>query len=431
MKNVFFTLCLSVLGLSLFAADIKVDKTGAISGSVTTISAAITAAADGDRIIVFPSGGTYLENVTINKSLTILCAGEGEYFYLTGQVKYVGANGREITVIGMHQLGSDSAQGTVGVGSRCIVNIVDCEINGTVIFNQDGYDVNILYNSIYAATEIRYGKVIANQIGFNTNENPLLGEIRVTAENVAYGQGDTIFIIANRTVKTDNYNINASLSFDNPNQRYFIANNSLRNGTLNSTSYTSTRTAVNIANCYMVDSANTFINNYLSAIETGAGCTTASTYAAVQLKGIKTDNCVNNIIKNRYSSSYGCGMLGMRGDYNFYDSYRLYPLTGILDNNYWNSGLGVSISYDANTGKVNTGSGNSGVDGGKPGVNFMDIDLTRANLGTYGGPYSQEQYWDTDNPQGGRARVFLLNMPASIYSLTTPVTIKANATHTK
>ncbi|MFN8286179.1 MAG: hypothetical protein U0V74_05470 [Chitinophagales bacterium] len=429
MKNVIFTLCLSIVALTTFAADIKVDKTGAISGSVTTISAAITAAADGDRIVIFSGGVIYNENLTINKSLTLLSATEGEYWFLTGQVKYVGANSREITVMGMHQFGSDSAVGTVGVGSRCIVNIVDCEINGYVIFNQDGYDVNILYNTIYAAAEIRYGKVIANQLGVQVNDNPMLGEIRVTGENVAYGQGDTCFIIANRTIKTDNYSINASLNFDNPNLRYFVANNSFKNGTFNSTGYTTTRTAVNINSCYMVDSASAFINNYLSAIETSVGCTGTSTYAAAQLKGIRVDNCVNNILRNRYGSSYGCGMLGMRGDYNYYDSYRLFPLNGIIDNNYWSSGYQVSIIYDQNTGKVT--SGNGGIDAGKPGVNFMDIDLTRSDMGPYGGPYSQDQYWDTNNPQGGRARVFLLNMPASIYSLTTPVTIKANATHTK
>lgn len=429
MKNVIFTICLSIIGLTTFAADIKVDKTGAISGSVTTISAAITAAADGDRIVIFSGGLVYSESLTINKSLTFLSATEGEYWFLTGQVKYVGANGREITVVGMHQLGNDSAVGTVGVGSRCIVNIVDCEINGNVIFNQDGYDVNLLYNTIYSAAEIRYGKVIANQLGVPNNDNPMLGEIRVTAESAAYGQGDTCFIIANRTIKTDNYTINHSLSFDNPNLRYFIANNSFKNGVSGTVSYTYTRTAVNIINCYLVDSANAFINNYLSGQENTVACTGASTYGLAQLKGIRVDNCVNNILRNRYGSSYGCGILGMRGDYNFYDSYRLFPISNIVDNNYWNNGYQISITYDANTGKV-TG-GNGGIDAGKPGVNFMDIDLTRSDMGPFGGPYSQDQYWDTNNPQGGRARVFLLNMPASIYSLTTPVTIKANATHTK
>lgn len=429
MQKALFTLLFSFSVAAVFAADIKVDKTGQIAGSVPTISQAITSAANGDRIVIFSNGLTYNENLTIDKSVTLLSAAEGEYFYVTGNIKYVGANGREITVIGMHQLGNDSASGTVAVGSRCIVNIADCEINGYVIFNQDGYDVNILYNTIQYGTELRYGKVIANRIGIEQGDNTWNGEVRVTAESATYGQGDTLYIIANRIFKADNTGVTYTISFDNSNLRYLIANNSVRTGIFTSTGYTSNRTAVNIANCYLTDSANVFINNYLSGIETSAGCTTGSTYALVQLKGIKTDNFVNNIFRNRYQAYYGCGALGMRGDYNLYDNYRGVPLTGVVDNNYFSNSQNVAFTYDQQTGKALTG--NAAIDAGKPGVNYMDIDLTRDDVGTYGGPYTQANYWDTANPQGGRGRVFLLNMPANIYSLTTPVSIKANATHTK
>ncbi len=428
MKKSIITLFLFISVFAAFAADIKVDKTGQIAGSVPTISQAITTAANGDRIVIFSNGLVYNESLTIDKSLTFLSAAEGEYFYVTGNIKYVGANGREITVIGMHQLGNDSASGTVAVGTRCAVNIVDCEINGYVIFNQDGYDVNVLYNTIEYAVELRYGKVIANKLGIETSDNNWLGELRVTAESATYGQGDTLFIIANRAWKVDNI-ITYQVNFDNPNLRYFIANNSFRNGYTNGTGYATSRTAVNIANCYLTDSANVFINNYLSGFESSVGCSGSSTYAVAQLKGIKTENLVNNIFKNRYGSPYGCALLGYRGDYNIYDSYRGYPLAGVVDNNYFSTAQNATFTYDLQTGKVT--SGLAGIDAGKPGVNYMDLDLTRGDVGTYGGPYSQANYWDTPNPQGGGGRVFLLNMPANIYSLTTPVSIKANATHTK
>jgi hypothetical protein len=89
----------------------------------------------------------------------------------------------------------------------------------------------------------------------------------------------------------------------------------------------------------------------------------------------------------------------------------------------------VPITYDNITGKVTAGVG--GINSAKPGAAYTDIDLTRGDIGPWGGPWTQENYWDTNNPQGGRARVFLLNMPSNVYSLTTPVSIKANATHTK
>lgn len=428
MKKSAFTLLVVCATFFASAADIKVDRTGAIVGSVTSISAAITAAADGDRIVVFSNGLIYSENLSINKSLTFLCAAEGEYFFLAGSITIVPANGREITIVGMHQNGNIASGGVNPVGARCVVNIVDCEIAGTVTFNQDGYDVNLLYNYIWQNTQIRYGKVIANKLGNETTDGGLVyGFLSITAESATYGTGDTVFVIANRMLKSDNLGSGSIFTFDNPNLRYFIANNSIRTGVANSTQYTTNQTAVNVVNCYLVDTTNVFINNYCSAVETGGGCTGATTFGCVILKGIKTENFANNLLKNRYGNNYGCGALQMRGDYNYYDGYRAYP-TG-TDNNIFSSTSNAPITYDNITGKVTAGTG--GINTGKPGAAYTDIDLTRGDIGPWGGPWTQENYWDTNNPQGGRARVFLLNMPSNVYSLTTPVSIKANATHIK
>jgi len=339
----------------------------------------------------------------------------------------VPVNGREITIVGMHQNGSIASGGVNPVGARCVVNIVDCEIAGTVTFNQDGYDVNLLYNYIWQNTQIRYGKVIANKFGNETTDGGFIyGFLSITAESATYGVGDTLFVIANRMLKTDNLGTGSIFTFDNPNLRYFIANNSIRTGVSSGTQYTTNQTAVNVLNCYLPDSANVFINNYCSAIETGGTCVAGTTFACVQLKGIKTENFANNLLKNRYGG-YGCGALQMRGDYNYFDGYRAYP-SG-TDNNLFSSTGNVPITYDNLTGKVTAGVG--GINSAKPGAAYTDIDLTRGDIGPWGGPWTQENYWDTNNPQGGRARVFLLNMPSNVYSLTTPVSIKANATHTK
>lgn len=428
MKNSIFILLLFAISLTATAADVKVDKTGAIAGSVTTISAAITAAVDGDRIVIFSNGLIYNENLTINKSLTILCAAEGEYFFLSGNITITPLNGREITIVGMHENGNVASGGVNPVGARCVVNIVDCEIAGTVTFNQDGYDVNLLYNYIWQNTQLRYGKVIANKLGNETTDGGVIyGFLSITAESASYGVGDTLFVIANRMLKTDNLGSGSIFMFDNPNLRYYIANNSIRTGTSGSTQYTVNQTAVNIVSCYLTDSTNVFINNYCSAVETGGSCSGATTFGCVILKGIKTENFANNLLKNRYGSSYGCGALAMRGDYNYFDSYRAYPSAS--DNNLFSSSGNVPITYDYATGKVTAGVG--GINTAKPGVAYTDIDLTRGDIGPWGGPWTQENYWDTNNPQGGRARVFLLSMPSNVYSLTTPVSIKANATHTK
>ena len=54
--------------------------------------------------------------------------------------------------------------------------------------------------------------------------------------------------------------------------------------------------------------------------------------------------------------------------------------------------------------------------------------MTRNDLGTYGGPYTWENYHDTTS--NGRGRVFNLDMPFEIWMGQTP-TIKADAVHKK
>jgi hypothetical protein len=64
---------------------------------------------------------------------------------------------------------------------------------------------------------------------------------------------------------------------------------------------------------------------------------------------------------------------------------------------------------------------------GHASIQYQDIDMTRNDPGTYGGPYS----WDNYNSTAvGKARVYDLNMPFEIWPGQTP-TIKAGAVHTK
>jgi hypothetical protein len=60
-------------------------------------------------------------------------------------------------------------------------------------------------------------------------------------------------------------------------------------------------------------------------------------------------------------------------------------------------------------------------------LQYYDIDLTRNDIGTFGGPYSIDNYWNTAN---GRARVYELNMPFEIWNGSTP-SIKAEGIHIK
>jgi hypothetical protein len=85
----------------------------------------------------------------------------------------------------------------------------------------------------------------------------------------------------------------------------------------------------------------------------------------------------------------------------------------------------TNTTFDNNNGKGLTG---AVIDGGKNEASSYDIDMTRNDLGTYGGPYSMENYWDSTAT--GKARIYHLDMPSEIWSGQTP-TIKASAVHKK
>lgn len=409
------------------AADVNVDASGAVAGSYATINAGIAAASDGDRIVIFGNGLVYHENVTVNKSLTLMAASAEEYFFIEGDVTVDPAVGREVTIVGLSLEGNIVSAGDNAIGTRCTVNIVDSKVLGGIRFPNGGFDVNVLYCEVYYDVQLTHGKVIANTIGLSDYDYYIWGEIDVVTESASYGGiGDTIYIIANKVTKGDQSTSYVPVNFDNPNARYFIANNAIRNTLSSSSANRYTLTGVDIVSCYMVDSANVFINNFLMGYMSGGSCNSSATYAQAELIGIKEDNIINNLFRNRYGSgsyNYGCALLGQRGNYNVYSGFSDYP-SG-LDNNIT---YADNITIDIETGKITAG---SGIDQGKPGAPYMDLDLTTNDVGTYGGPYSWENYWENTNGATGRARVYLLDIPANIYSITTPTTIKASSTHMK
>jgi pectin methylesterase-like acyl-CoA thioesterase len=73
-KQLLFIAFASLVTSIASATDLYVRNLGA-GGAYSTVSAAIAAASDGDRIIIKPKTtgtGAYVENLTINKSLTFV-----------------------------------------------------------------------------------------------------------------------------------------------------------------------------------------------------------------------------------------------------------------------------------------------------------------------------------------------------------------------
>ena len=93
----------------------------------------------------------------------------------------------------------------------------------------------------------------------------------------------------------------------------------------------------------------------------------------------------------------------------------------ISANNY----LAPSVSYSTVDGRATSG---VAIDGGVNAIQYYDIDMSLNDIGTYGGPYSWDNYWDASAT--GKARVYGLEMPFEIWTGQTP-TIKADAVHEK
>ena len=147
MKKIYTLVLLLVLVTIGKATDRNVDHTGNVPGSFLDMNAAIAAAVDGDKILVYNSDHTFYDTVIVNKSLTITAATPEEDIHLVGQIQITPAPGREVSLIGFLLQGDIIANADNGPGARCIVNIVDCylpEYEGGIKFNNDNFWVKCL-----------------------------------------------------------------------------------------------------------------------------------------------------------------------------------------------------------------------------------------------------------------------------------------------
>ena len=119
------------------AADLVVQEAGPV-GTYATITSAVAASVDGDRIIINnkPGGLPWNEDILINKSLTFLSAVDNDQFFVQGEYTVQHAPGREISIIGMENANGSITSIAPGATSRTILNIMWCT------FTSGGVDVD-------------------------------------------------------------------------------------------------------------------------------------------------------------------------------------------------------------------------------------------------------------------------------------------------
>ena len=410
-----FSIILSLIFLhissSIFATDIYVNSSGQ-SGTYTTIGAAITAASSGDRIFISPYG-TYTENLSIDKSLTLTSSASGTNFNVIGNITIAADAGNEVRIIGCIFSGTIlGSQGTASQNNMSNVYIIDSE-GYSIAYQGDFVKTHVLFCNNLQYVSISHGEIIGCKIFRNVTIN--------NGPNA--GTGDTLKIIGNL--------ISGTLTYNSDDDLFYISNNFFK---LPDNSPTALRSSVRINASFYSTSANNVFNNNTCIYYSGQ-----NNYVYKGVEVTSSSNQSNIIVTNNVFEDMMTSNFGTISKFSFYTSATTaaqkpqasYNVTFGSAN--WTSVISNSVDYNY-SGPSNFNYDDYGrsvdpriVNSGSPSIQHYDIDMTINDLGTYGGPHSIDNYINTTN---GKARIFDLNMPFEIWTGQTP-TITAKGVHTK
>jgi hypothetical protein len=397
----------------LFGIDRLVDpalSSGNGTTMFTTITSAVSASVNGDRIVIKP--GTYNEpTLTLNKSLILLSQTPGTTINYNGNMTIAGFPGMKLSILGfnlgIYSISSNAITGGVA-NNRAQINIIECKMTNLNI-DQDYYELNCLRSSMTATTTFRFGNFVVSKTNdlyvqdepnLNLNNNKI-SIIADTILNVLeYRNDDYSTIIANNLLnKLYIYKWNLNLS-----EKNLVANNDFINN-----SYL--LVAARIAPGYNFEFSSNLFNGVLNIPQ-------GLPPACPQLN---------------YNSGVTAGSCGWPLTWHPSSNYSVFPDPNISGFFKWTYN-GIDLLCTIPTGSqplVLTkiiGPIATIVDAGNPNHEFYDINLTINDRGRTGGPYSILNYNPTFNPSNGKAFIFDLEMPTDLFP-NQPVNIKAKGFH--
>ena len=379
-KQLFFIAIASLFTSLASAADLYVRDFGA-GGAYPTITAAITAAADGDRIIIKPKSGgiPYLENITIDKSLTFVCETNFTKYLLQGTVTITPLAGRVVTINNMNCT-ADISTTAATTGGRMTVNI----LNSNMVAVNAGYNnttLNISGCVLTSYIALTHGKCTANRcdqifVGTTTlDTNPATDDIEIIANNLPNGSYAVVMNQKNYNFKILNNYIVGVVQITGVKLN---GNNEIRNNVINNSSSQNTPTLA-----FSTPSGNTALISVINNII----CSNGSSY--------------NEITNNGNASVYAF--------YNMSNSaFTVNGLTAASNN-------ATSASLVINNGTYTVTGPNANA--GYPDDEYRDLDLSLNDIGNFGGSDSWANYWPT--AVGNKPQVNYLNTPRRIYTGTT------------
>ncbi|MGH1519716.1 hypothetical protein [Chryseobacterium sp. JK1] len=371
------------------AADLYVRDLGA-GGAYATISAAITAANNGDRIIIKPKIGNvpYLENISINKSLTFVSETNFSKYYIQGTIVIVPAADRVVNIHNMYAFQSNvGITPTPFTGGRCTVNIANCTVDMNLNFADTKNVTTNVYGSSFNSLYFVHGKIIGN----------ITNDIHLRSDAAPLALSD-IYINANKSNWIDLITTNYPLN---------VLNNDVSN---TGTSFGSLEIKDIKSGSTNTIQNNRFLTTALNASFAPIYINTGNTTGIVNI----SNNILNSGTAN-VSEIVASAAITVIANYNL--STSPFNTTGvdIQNNNIGSANYSLDLNNLTFSGAI--------INAGTPDEEYQDLDLTRNDIGPLGGSNSWINYWPST--AGNKPRVMFLNTPRRVYQGTTSIQAEA------
>jgi len=365
------------------AADLYVRNLGA-GGAYSSVSAAITAASNGDRIIIQPksNGSAYVENLTINKSLTFVSETIYNKYFIQGSINITPSAGRAVTFNNLSSGNFTIYNVTVTgatTGGRTTVNLYNCYLN-----NVDTTPANTTTN-MSGSTVLGYvffshgrmtGNIVQRMTAYNTSSDTSLA----TTDVEIIGNAASSLIANQQSSYNFKFYNNFSTGFG-----IYTTKAGGSNEIINNTVYEPN--GGDVAPIYITGNGNPGSGGNIAIMNNAISFVVAQTNACIQTDGIANVTATYNVSTNAFVTEGTITQTNNTGAVNMSFNNSTYTVTG---------------------GNVNAGN---------PSVLYTDLDLTRNDAGHYGGSNSWANYWGPDS--GAMPQINYLVTPRQILNTST------------
>ncbi len=394
-KSTVFLLFITVFFTkTAFANDLYVRDFGT-NGAYATISLAILASADGDRIIIRPKqdAGAYNENLLINKSLTFVSEIDYEKFIIRGNISFVPQINRNINISNMDMKGNMDITTDCPNGGRTYIKFYNSTIQAStfpeyhILFSKKNVSVDMIGCQMSANVYISHGKIIGCSIGY-------IGLLLDAGDTPATSD---VLIIGNKIFNT--------LTLDTHYQ-FQVLNNVM-------TSPSQIGNGILVYNI-MPESNNHIDNNSIQNYNHSIFISSGG--AQVQGKIYIQNNIIEGIPNNYYE------VTNNSNTFKVYINYNISRFNLEISGNSGTYTLGnisnaTTLVVDW-TNFVFTG---ANINAGYPVAEFQDTDLTRNDIGHRGGANNFDNYWPSN--AANKPQIFLLETPRRVPVNTTTINV--------